>query len=291
MGKVGAIQDLLRGIDKIISTDAPAPTSAPKGADVGQLLTLGNESLEKGKWSVASSRFDLALTVDPTCAEAYLGKLMVDMKCKKREQLSRKNISKKNSQYKLAITYADESLKQELESYAKNTAKRLRKRIIPMISILVSIFLIVAPGITALEINYHVTVKQFYAGKISAKTAYERLDTWSWYREPDKCTQFLIETKVPGAYPAAKDLTYVSIPKGVTSIGDYAFRGCSSLTTITIPNSVTTIGDVAFYYCSSLKIIYFNGTKAEWNQISFGSNWNFGTGNYTVYCTDGAIQK
>ncbi|MBO2527222.1 MAG: hypothetical protein CW335_03460, partial [Clostridiales bacterium] len=44
----------------------------------------------------------------------------------------------------------------------------------------------------------------------------------------------------------------VEIKDGVTSIGGYAFRGCSSLTSVTIPDSVTSIGDCAFYGCSSL---------------------------------------
>ena len=38
----------------------------------------------------------------------------------------------------------------------------------------------------------------------------------------------------------------------VTTIGSYAFQGCSSLESISIPSSVTTIGYRAFYGCSSL---------------------------------------
>ena len=47
-------------------------------------------------------------------------------------------------------------------------------------------------------------------------------------------------------------ITTVIIPDSITSIGDYAFSGCSSLMNITIPDSVTSIGDRAFYNCSSL---------------------------------------
>ena len=47
-------------------------------------------------------------------------------------------------------------------------------------------------------------------------------------------------------------LTSVTIPNSVTSIGNYAFYGCSGLTSVTIPNSVTSIGSSAFSECSSL---------------------------------------
>ena len=44
----------------------------------------------------------------------------------------------------------------------------------------------------------------------------------------------------------------VVIPDSVTTIGDYAFNGCSNLQSITIGNGVTTIGWEAFYGCSGL---------------------------------------
>ena len=49
-----------------------------------------------------------------------------------------------------------------------------------------------------------------------------------------------------------QEITDLVIPDGVTSIGMWAFYGCSSLTSITIPNSVTSIGEGAFYECSGL---------------------------------------
>lgn len=47
-------------------------------------------------------------------------------------------------------------------------------------------------------------------------------------------------------------ITEVIVEKGVTSIGSYAFRSCSSLTSVSIPDSVTSIGAYAFYDCSRL---------------------------------------
>ena len=57
------------------------------------------------------------------------------------------------------------------------------------------------------------------------------------------------------AFADCSSLTSITIPEGVTSIGNYAFHSCSSLTSITIPEGVTSIGKWAFYECSSLSSI------------------------------------
>lgn len=81
----------------------------------------------------------------------------------------------------------------------------------------------------------------------------------------------------------------MTIPDSVTSIGDYAFIGCTRLTSVTIGNGVTSIGYNAFYDCSNLTSVYFNakecadfkensdvfgsaGKKTEGVTITFGKN-------------------
>ena len=51
-------------------------------------------------------------------------------------------------------------------------------------------------------------------------------------------------------------ITSVSLPDGLTGIGDYAFQNCSVLTAVTIPDSVTEIGSYAFCGCRSLASVH-----------------------------------
>jgi len=56
-------------------------------------------------------------------------------------------------------------------------------------------------------------------------------------------------------------LTSITIPEGVTSIGDEAFSNCYGLTSITIPERVTSIGKDAFEDCSGLTSVLCKSKK------------------------------
>ena len=70
------------------------------------------------------------------------------------------------------------------------------------------------------------------------------------YASPDGV--FLIDSGVIIAMAYAAINGSVTIPDGVTSIGDGTFVNCTSLTSVVIPDSVMNIGQNAFYGCTGL---------------------------------------
>ena len=80
---------------------------------------------------------------------------------------------------------------------------------------------------------------------------------WDSFRESIKSVELSSNVTSIGdwAFYGCSSLTSITISEGVTSIGDEVFHGCSSLTSITLPAGVTSIGNYAFCGCSSLTSI------------------------------------
>lgn len=57
------------------------------------------------------------------------------------------------------------------------------------------------------------------------------------------------------AFYGCSGLTSINITEGVKILGDSVFRGCYELTSINIPSSVTSLGNYAFYQCAGLTSI------------------------------------
>lgn len=68
--------------------------------------------------------------------------------------------------------------------------------------------------------------------------------------------------------------TSITIPEGVTNIGNSTFYNCINLMNLIIPSSVTNMGNYAFYNWTVTQIIHVNGFDFE-NEayIAWGSDW------------------
>lgn len=91
------------------------------------------------------------------------------------------------------------------------------------------------------------------------------------------------------AFYQCPNLQSAVLPAKLTDIGTYLFYECTSLKSVTVPVSVTTIGDKAFAFCLKLQTVNYNGTVAQWAEITKSSSWKQSASNLTVTCTDGTL--
>ncbi len=131
MSKLGFMQDLVRGIKKLVSADTSLGVketvvvhSAASG-NASALVKRGFLALEDGEWEKADEFFEQALNQNAEDAQAYLGKLMAELKISKSEKLAKcKEPFENRSNYQKAIRFADEALKKTLESYVLTISER-----------------------------------------------------------------------------------------------------------------------------------------------------------------------
>lgn len=88
----------------------------------------------------------------------------------------------------------------------------------------------------------------------------------------------------------------IIIEEGVTGIScasnTFYLSNCYlPVTDIEIPLSVTRIEDGTFFSWCKLENIAYKGTMAQWKAISKGVGWSDRTGDFTITCTDGVLDK
>lgn len=113
-------------------------------------------------------------------------------------------------------------------------------------------------GLTSVTIPQAVTAIQsyaFYHTAIAEVTVPASVKTWGKY-----------------AFSGCAKLKTARV--ACDSIGAFAFTRCTALSNLTISANCKTFGQNILTYCESLKTITYEGTKAQWDAIEKGTNWD-----------------
>lgn len=128
LGKLGAVQDLVRGVGKLLAKDAPkdgdvqqAAVSNPAAATVQSLLKRAFMFLEDGEWDSADKYAEKVLDIDPENGEAYLAKAMSDLEKRSRSSMNDASGIELNANIQKALRFGSGSLKNEINGYIAST--------------------------------------------------------------------------------------------------------------------------------------------------------------------------
>ena len=121
MGKVGAMQDLVRGVSKLIYKPASNSLNNNYGLGIENEVAAktiasvkrGDICLEEGDWQKAKDFYDQALSLNAECAEAYLGLACVESSCRSFEEFLKKQVKIPEHFIDKEIAF-DDSVKNEI---------------------------------------------------------------------------------------------------------------------------------------------------------------------------------
>ncbi len=130
-----ALQLVSAAEKKAEKKSAPAPAPAPvvvqaAPAEVGgqriePLLKRAAIFIDDGEWEDAEAYCEKALDIDPECAQAYIYKLMIDLRVKKQEELANcKESFEDNGNFKKALRFGDEETFDALNGYVEAIKER-----------------------------------------------------------------------------------------------------------------------------------------------------------------------
>ena len=139
MGKVGAIADLIRGVEKLVPIQVTTQQAAVQQVVVQQtasapgltsLYERGTMYLEDQNWESADSYFEKTLDIDPKFAPAYIGKMCVELKLTSEALLAQMDGElKDNAYFQKGLRFADDQYKTVLEGYIDTIAQRKNEKV------------------------------------------------------------------------------------------------------------------------------------------------------------------
>ena len=126
MSKIGFIQDLTRGISKVLDAGKQPAAEAKEtvvvqnvaNTNVTAQIKRGNMALADGEWEQAKTFFNQALDMDAECAEAYLGLALGEAHCANLDALQKKQLDTIDATQGGTITVP---FKDELQNVLSNT--------------------------------------------------------------------------------------------------------------------------------------------------------------------------
>ena len=132
MSKIGFINDLVRGIRKVVAdTDSQEKTVRESvavnsgNANEESLLKRAFMFLEDGDWSAADEYCEKVLDIDPENARAYLGKLMAECRACRMEDLQNcEQPFDGNGNYNKILRFAEPKLIETLKGYIAHINER-----------------------------------------------------------------------------------------------------------------------------------------------------------------------
>lgn len=132
MSKLGFMQDLIRGIKKILQSDEKKVVVEAVGANPQINVQTTNERalllIEDGENEKANEYLEQALNIAPKEAMIYVGKLLLELGVKKQDDLSRvQNTFDNSANYEKIMRFADKELKEKIKGYNEAVKERNAK--------------------------------------------------------------------------------------------------------------------------------------------------------------------
>ena len=127
MGKIGFINDVVRGIRKVVTAASPTQSVVKETVVVNNTATNSSTApllkrafmfLEDADFNGADEYAEKVLDIDPECAEAYLAKLMAETGTRRREELKNLPQSFEGSiNCQKLMRFGDDALQKEIKAY------------------------------------------------------------------------------------------------------------------------------------------------------------------------------